>query len=185
MVANISASFFVINNIDKESRIINLSFSADDPEDYIDCGITERTSELNGEVKHFSYQVAGDSHYQMAANWGAYQNLGALADVQRDLSLEGRINIYAAPKGPEATRIAVNARYILTGKTSGRVVGYNAFGQVAQTSAIPEQSTSISFNTSTSGSANWGTPAEPLEVKCISNGTLEKRLLGMAAGPTR
>jgi len=43
LVKNMATSFFVINNIDKESRIINLSFSSDKPQDCIDCGRTRRT----------------------------------------------------------------------------------------------------------------------------------------------
>jgi len=37
MVKEISKSFYVINNIDKESRIINLSFSTNSPTEYVDC----------------------------------------------------------------------------------------------------------------------------------------------------
>lgn len=38
LVKEISKSFYVINNIDKESRIINLSFNTSSPADFVNCG---------------------------------------------------------------------------------------------------------------------------------------------------
>jgi hypothetical protein len=43
LVKELSKSFYVINNIDKESRIINVSFSSNAPSEYVDCGKTHRT----------------------------------------------------------------------------------------------------------------------------------------------
>ena len=37
LIPQIGKNFFVINNLDKESGIINISYSGD-PERYIDCG---------------------------------------------------------------------------------------------------------------------------------------------------
>ena len=42
LVKNLASDFFVINNIEKNSRIINVSFSASKPTDFVDCGITTR-----------------------------------------------------------------------------------------------------------------------------------------------
>src|SRR3972149_6139198 len=43
LVKELSKSFYVINNIDKESRIIKVSFSSNNPSEYIDCGKAYRT----------------------------------------------------------------------------------------------------------------------------------------------
>ncbi len=43
-VAKLSESFFVINNISKDSRLINVSFSVDRPSEFVDCGHATRTS---------------------------------------------------------------------------------------------------------------------------------------------
>ena len=43
MVKNLSADFFVINNIEKISRLMNVSFSTTSPGKYIDCGRSRRT----------------------------------------------------------------------------------------------------------------------------------------------
>src|SRR5438552_15950444 len=38
LVAQLSRGFYVINNIDKASRLINVSFYSDSPDDYIEIG---------------------------------------------------------------------------------------------------------------------------------------------------
>src|SRR3546814_17893451 len=43
LVRNLSSEFFVINNIEKEFRIINVSFQTEAPDRYVDCGVTHRT----------------------------------------------------------------------------------------------------------------------------------------------
>ena len=42
LVKNLSADFFSINNIEKASRIINVSFSTQDPGQFVDCGSSRR-----------------------------------------------------------------------------------------------------------------------------------------------
>src|SRR3546814_14775343 len=44
LVRNPSSEFFVINNIEKAYRIINVIFQTDAPERYVDCGVTHPTS---------------------------------------------------------------------------------------------------------------------------------------------
>lgn len=114
LVGKLSASFFVINNIDKESRLINISFNSNNPEKYVDCGVTERTFSFGKENRNYSYKVAGNSSYKYAGKWGPYQNLPAIFNINRKTSLEGRINIYVAPVNKNETKVSVNIRYILT-----------------------------------------------------------------------
>src|SRR3546814_8516548 len=42
LVRNMSSEIFVINNIEKASRIINVTFQQDAPERSVDCGATPR-----------------------------------------------------------------------------------------------------------------------------------------------
>src|SRR3972149_9234565 len=67
MVKEIAKSFYVINNIDKESRIINLSFSTNSPSEYVDCGKTHRTYTQGDKKEVYDYDVAGSSEYKMAS----------------------------------------------------------------------------------------------------------------------
>src|SRR5262245_49610236 len=42
LIKNLSKEFFVINNVEKASRIINVSFSTDRPGEFIKCGSRTR-----------------------------------------------------------------------------------------------------------------------------------------------
>src|SRR3546814_8027348 len=44
LVRNLASEFFVINNIEKASRIINVTFQTDAPERYLARALTHRTS---------------------------------------------------------------------------------------------------------------------------------------------
>src|SRR5690349_12455540 len=48
LVRELAKSFFVINNIDKASRIINLSFSTQQPKEYVNCGKSVREFKYGG-----------------------------------------------------------------------------------------------------------------------------------------
>ena len=64
LVRQLATGFFIVNNIEKESRLINVSFSSANPEDYIDCGITNRTFVRGKAVEKLEYYVAADSEYK-------------------------------------------------------------------------------------------------------------------------
>lgn len=178
LIGQLAKSFFVINNVEKVSRIINVSFSTDKPEEYIDCGTTERTFQYANESQTYTYPVAGSSSFKTAGRWGVYNNLPLIGYADRKTSLEGRINVYVAPKDTD-TIVTVNTRYILTSRMSGQNEALNAAGSVVQRIAVPEKTSSISFNTGQIGSADWGTPQQPAIVKCHSTGKLEADILAM------
>jgi len=178
LIGQLAKSFFVINNVEKVSRIINVSFSTDKPEEYVDCGTSERTFQYAKESQTYTYPVAGSNSFKVAGKWGPYQNLPTIGYFNRKTSLEGRINVYVAPKDND-TIVTVNTRYILTVRASGHGEGMNAVGTVVQTTAFPETLSTVSFNTGQIGSADWGTPQEPQLVKCRSTGKLETEILAM------
>lgn len=70
LIGQLSKSFFVINNVEKVSRIINVSFSTDKPEEYIDCGTSERTFQYANESQTYTYPVAGSNSFKAAGKWG-------------------------------------------------------------------------------------------------------------------
>ncbi len=164
-VANLASSFFVINNIDKQSRLINLSYSSDSPEKYIDCGESIRTFSFKNNKETYTYNVAENSFYKLAGTWGVYKNLPSVSEVNRVTSLEGRINVYMAPVDRNKTRITANVRYIISISASGIANGYNGFGNLQLQEKLPSNDkTVISFNTKKTG----------------SKGLLEKQLLDMS-----
>jgi hypothetical protein len=171
LVGKLATGFFVINNIDKASRLINVSFSSDSPERYVDCGKSTRQFAFNSEAKTYTYQVAADSRYKATATWGPFNNLPSVAEISRDTSLEGRINVYVAPNSADATRVTVNVRYILRIATSGAGTAYNAFGVPAQQFSVPNSSSEIAFTTNESATKD--------EITCRATGELEQTILGM------
>ncbi|WAW08960.1 hypothetical protein NB640_06580 [Oxalobacter vibrioformis] len=98
LVKNLSKDFFVINNIEKSSHIINVSFSSDRPSDYVDCGTYTITT--TG-FDPFTYKAESSSTYD---DWGG-------TAVQRT-RLEGRVNIYVAPE-KNKTEVTVSVKYVL------------------------------------------------------------------------
>jgi len=97
LVRELSKSFFVINNIDKESRIINLSVNTNAPKEYIDCGKTTRTYTEGGLVEKFEYQVAEKSSFKVATPLQPHPASAYYYQGERSHRLEGRFNIYFAP----------------------------------------------------------------------------------------
>jgi hypothetical protein len=109
LVRQLSSDFFVINNIDKNSRLINLSFSAQRPSDFVDCGVTNRTfTNARGEQR-FSYYVADSSEFVATDR----QNIAF--QFNRSTKIEGRINVYVAPVDKASTTVSVNAKYVVNG----------------------------------------------------------------------
>ena len=147
LVERLATGFFVINNIDKSSRLINLSFSTNTPEEYVNCGRTQRHFEFKGEKREYDYAVAADSEYKATGKWGAYNHLTAVYDVSRNTDLEGRINVYVAPLSGGQTKVSVNTKYVLTVSTSGIATGYNVFGTQQQQQRVPGSSNTVSFTT--------------------------------------
>ena len=107
LVRGLSGDFFVINNIDKSSRIINISFSSNRPSEFANCGRTTRTfTNARGEHK-VSYFAADSAQYtDVLGDSNAY-------DVRRNTKLDGRTNIYVAPIDA-GTEVVVNTRYVIS-----------------------------------------------------------------------
>lgn len=158
LVRQLSSDFFVINNIDKSSRLINLSFSSSTPSKYIDCGRTIRKfSDARGE-QVFDYATADSAKFQASTPQGTTLN------VTRGTRLEGRSNIYIAPHSA-GSEVSVNTKYVLQVTMSAT----DPLGRPAGTLTTP-----IDFSTkqpSTSGTDN---------ATCKSIGAIEQTILDMA-----
>lgn len=126
-VKNLATSFFAINNIEKASRIINVSFSTDNPERYVDCGETSRSFTKGGSTEFYRYEVASHSTYKSGGTWGPYNNLPLIFTVSRRPSLEGRANIYIAPDD-KGTITTVNVRYSISLNADAYAQRENMYG---------------------------------------------------------
>ena len=152
LVEELVKKFYVINNIDKESRLINMSFSSETPEDYITGGVSTRRFEDGKIVENYIYDPAASVSYKYATTWG--QNLPATASMVRTTSLDCRANIYVAPEG-DGTKITVNCRYVLTISTSGTYLAKDSYGTVVSSGTIPQTTARVALNTNEPTSSNW------------------------------
>jgi hypothetical protein len=158
-VGELSKSFFVINNIAKDSGIINVSYSTDQLSRFADCGHTDLTSShpATGE-EHLSYQTADSAVYNMGQ-----EGTNILWTVTRKTHLEGRVNIYMAPQGGGETLLRVNAKYVWSVSHSGvSNVGTQA----------PGENWTLDFSSTAAGKTVGADP-----VTCAATGELERELL--------
>lgn len=168
-VSKLSEDFFVINNISKESRIINVSISANTPSDYVDCGQTARTLEHPRGNKSFNYVVADSSTFEHAV-----EGTNLVDQVVRDTDIQGRVNVFMAPQGKQ-TLLRVNVKYVWTAKIS--ISGMRTTGGLFA-SVVPyhrTDSVSLGFSSTKDGKKHSGGEI----ITCRSKGILEDRLLNL------
>jgi hypothetical protein len=160
-VQALGKQFFVINNIDKSSGLLNVSYSGD-PEKYVDCGlITSKVKNLAGERVHMFLAAKAQQTYEiMNVQYG-------LMIVDRRMDLDGRINVIFEEASPTSTRVTANTRYVLKRTTEQR----NPAGQ-----RIGASSNTISFNTAGRASFPGG---EQNGLDCVAIGSLERELLDL------
>ena len=180
LVRDLAKSFYVINNIDKDSRIINVSFSSQKPDDYIDCGRTQRSFREGEHTESFNYAVAARSTFKVAAARQEHPAFSNYAVFTREPALEGRANIYVAPStaDPNSTTVSVNTRYILNVKVRGEGFAKHISGNVMSRGRIPEETYTQTFNTNSSSSTDAG---GGVSVVCFATGALEREILDLLA----
>jgi len=106
LVPRLAQTFFVINNIDQSSGLINISYSGD-PEKFVDCGhLTSTVKNARGQRTYDVPVARAHQVYERTVNAGLY-------GVDRAMSLEGRANLVLEEPQPNVTRVSVNVRYVL------------------------------------------------------------------------
>lgn len=158
-VPELSKRYFAINNLDKASGLINLSFTGD-PESYMDCG----------HIVSFVNNLAGQRTYDFPAARGAQDfeilNSQGLFRANRTMSLQGRVNLIFEEVGPAETKVTATTRYVVQ-----RHVTIRSFGGDLAANAIE----TVSFNTA--GSAAFAPAGTSMATECVANGMLEKQIL--------
>ncbi len=156
LVKELSSDFFVINNIDKNSRLINISFTSQRPSEFVDCGTTSRTFKNVRGDQSYTYKTADTTSFTAATPQGNVFN------VRRSSRLEGRTNIYVAPENA-GTNVTVNTKYIV----SITMVATALDGRPAATE-------SFVFDPSTKQAFSNGS------ITCAAVGAIEDRILRAA-----
>lgn len=157
---SISGTFFVINNIEKDSGIINVSFSAAKPSDYVDCGVVTRTYWGTEGSPKYVFNYADSQTYLFTSP----EHLKFVASRQG--KLDGRVNILFTPENSLSTKMTVNAIYTVSVQEAYR---RNAFVDNSYAGSFTESTTFTSQN-----------PSNQNGIICKSRGILEKRVLDSA-----
>lgn len=123
-----SGTFFAIDNFEKASGLLTLSFGSADPSKYIDCG-------------------------QFQAQQGARKVDMPYVDYLKssfNASLQGKMNIVVRSIGPNKTSVKVNARYVFSYPSSQAGSGQTwTFDSGSQATVIPSNAISGSITTRT------------------------------------
>jgi hypothetical protein len=161
-VRALGESFFVMNNVVKDSKIINLSYSGD-PEKYVDCGhVAVNAPGLMGTT---TYQFPGARRNVQFKSGSMFRS----SFVDRQMSLEARINILFEELDKYETGVKVVVRYMVT--RTGIETVTDHFNNQTWTQPLPPLK--FSFNT---GGSDSGT-GEMLA--CRPTGEMEKALIDL------
>lgn len=158
-VPELGKQFFVINNLDKSSGLINVSYNGD-PEKYIDCGrVTSYVKNARGARTYDFPGASAQQRYEVMHN-------GQLFGLNRRLSLKGRVNLIFEELSPTKTKVTANTRYVVQRQLTITAVANN----------IPQSSAdSISFNSGSSGAFAPNNSGQGTE--CVATGALEREIL--------
>jgi len=155
LIDGIGESFFVINNIEKDLGLINISYSdSDDPCRFISCG-TLNSYVLNAQGKR-KYNFPACIEYKEYEEF----NKGNLFIIKRWITLDGRASIIVQERN-NGTLVKVNVRYVVIKNTKIYDPSW---------SFIRTKLSSIGFNSNGGESFSNG-------IKCYANGQFEKMIL--------
>lgn len=154
LIPELGKKYYVINNLDKDSGLINISYSGD-PSAYIDCGrIYSYVKNARGERTYNFAGASANQDYEVMEN--------GLFMINRRMNLEGRMNLVVQEVSRDETMVTVNTKYVVT--KSGTV-------QQAYPALIRSFSDTVSFN-------SGGQATFPGNITtCVSTGRLEAEIL--------
>lgn len=168
-IDSVGSSFFVLENIEKDSGILSLSFSVKKPSDYVDCGVvSQKGKDYYGKEYQTTFLGAETPVKRMIVlpdrqMWPVY----------REITLSGKANILVQALSKNTTKVSINTRYVLD---LVNTVSYQVY--VGGFSTIP-QSQTIKQQMSFTGNELGQIPGAPTDqvLKCYSKFTLEQQIL--------
>ncbi|HTN94535.1 MAG TPA: hypothetical protein VMJ33_08145 [Gallionella sp.] len=151
---------FVINNLDKASGSISLSYSGD-PQRFIDCGnITSHVKDSKGERTYDFPSTKAQANYEVMAG-------DVLFNIVRKMSVEAHVSLVFKQVNPNQTEVTANTVYVV----QKDVISRRADSNVSQS-----WSDSVTFS-------NRGAASFPNDVNsaattvCKPTGELEREIL--------
>jgi hypothetical protein len=165
LVPALGTRFFVINNLDKESGLVNVSYSGN-PESYVDCGQIESWVDNARGKRTYNMPGASSQPYEFKGTDGN------LYFSERQMRLDGRMNLILESLSPTQTRITLNTRYVVTRNLQWRRVDLTGPGSSTD---------SISFNSGQRAEFPRRGPTKVLA--CQPTGKLEADALDLVKRP--
>ncbi|MBN3850136.1 hypothetical protein G3N58_25430 [Paraburkholderia sp. Ac-20342] len=157
-VPALGKDFFVINNMDKASGLINVSYSGD-PHSFVDCGHVSASFTNARGTQNYDFDGSDKD-----ANYTQFKS-PLLINLHRQMNLDGRINIIFEQPTPDTTTVTVNARYVLERRIQAR----------ANNGAGDSRRDEISF--SSNGRAEYPALGASQTTVCVPTGRLEQDVL--------
>lgn len=162
-VPALGKDFFVINNMDKASGLINISYSGD-PHDYIDCGRMTGYFENASGRRNFAFDGSDKD-----ATYTQYRN-PLLLNVRRQMNLDGRVNIIFETISANETRVTVNTRYVVQRNIAVRASNGMSDGR----------QDNVAFNSNSRGAfPEAGGGYGSARTECVATGKLERDILSL------
>lgn len=149
LINKISNDFFVINNIDKDSGLINLSYETDSTKN-INCGTLTYGDGENAERRKASSRLI-----KIPFN-GPFA--GSAIRTYRSMGMSGRINVFVEEIEKSKTKVKVNVRYEIVKRF--------------ERSGSRSSSSRVTMNSNGKAVFNSGTI-------CYPTGKLEQRILDL------
>lgn len=181
LIDRLRLSFFDIKSVDKANRTIDVVFSTDRPEKYIDCGTIDRTFQHAKESQSYTYPLASSNSFKVATTYGKIQKLPLIGHYDRNTSLETVTTLSVMPSKKHAL-VSLDSHYLFTSRLSGEQYYLNALGKVIKRHQVAELQSSIAFKTREPGWAQWKGPQRTYQVQCYSTGRLENEILAIIDG---
>jgi len=156
-----SKSFFGIDNFEKDSGLITLSYTGS-PVGYVDCG-------------KFDYNGYISNGTQVKDYFGTFQEF---AQIYYNASLSGRMNILVKKNNENETYVRVNTRYVFSFSRPdprGSWGGYSSQNHAWTFNAGDEASVGLAFGNYDVSLAI----SEPITITCQPTYKLEKELLSV------
>ena len=164
-VASVAGRFFVLDAIQKDSRTMTLSFMAETPEEYVDCGVLTYTT-AGGIGEGETVTVAGAAS---VAKYMYGDGESPPREVVRTTTLTGKVTVAFSAEGKGKTRAVVTARYTVNVANTGDMpvtYGYSE-GVMPFTTA-----SSVIFSGGQTGRMHGGGLTQ-----CVSRSVVEKNIL--------
>lgn len=157
-VPQVGKNFFVINNIDRTSGLMNVSYTGD-PARYVDCGTVTVQDPLGRTVTLAAASPELD--------FTAFEGSGA-GRINQRMSVVGRLNLIFEELTPNKTRVTAAGSYVLSRQRSVHALGGNLLSFHSATATL-----------TTGGVAKFTDSQAGQGTTCVNTGLLEADLLAL------